>query len=430
MLDGVRDLFVGDDAVDHTLALHPIEEASVAVDVVILQVDERDPSIAEGEVVTFPVRLDQLVLDDPVEFSVEFERIVLEVAEGVFPHVEGELFFIGEVVVLGEPNRPAEILALDVEGGDLASVGEPDPLGAGHIVADLANRTDRILEGHVSEHDLGLFEHAQHERARADLQEVGVLAHIRVAHDHMEPAVALGVGVGFVAGVDDRAASRGSRADALPDVLGSLTDAISGAPRRLQDLAGTGIDLPADEERNEHLGVRRKIIAAACAVVLVAAVAVAGGVGVVLEQVDVAVHAFVTEALLGADEELFEDPLPCLVVHNELTHAVAFGRGVLGVAADVEVEPSAVGEEDVAAATPRHHPSEEVSGDFVRTQSPLAAQGARDAVFVLDAEDPSLHVANLTSSSTMGAVGAGGWSMPSAGGEAAPTGSRVRRAVR
>ena len=141
-------------------------------------------------------------------------------------------------------------------------------------------------------------------------------------------------------------------------------------------------------------------------------------------------HAFVTEALLGASEELFEDPLPCLVVHDELTHAVAFGRGVLGVAADVEVEPSPVGEEDVAAAAPRHHPSEEVSGDFVRTQSPLAAQGTGDAVFVLDAEDPSLHAANLTSSSTMGAVGAGGWSLSSAGGEAASTGLRVRRAVR
>ena len=202
------------------------------------------------------------------------------------------------------------------------------------------------------------------------------------------------------------------------------------APRRLEDLAGTGVDLAADEEGDEHLGVRRKIVAAARAVVLMAAVAVPGGVGVVLEQVDVAVHAFVAEALLGTGEELFEDPLPCLVVHDEFTHAVTFGRGVLGVAADVEVEPGPVRKEDVAAATPRHHPAEEVSGDFVRTQSPLTAQGARDAVFVLDAEDPSLHVANLTSSSTMGAVGAGGWSLSSAGGEAVPTRSRVRRAVR
>ena len=96
-----------------------------------------------------------------------------------------------------------------------------------------------------------------------------------------------------------------------------------------------------------------------------AAVAVPGGVGVVLEQVDVAVHAFVAEALLGTGEELFEDPLlPCRA-HDEFTHAVTFGRGVLGVAADVEVEPGPVRKEDVAAATPRHHPAEEVSGDFV-----------------------------------------------------------------
>ena len=161
-----------------------------------------------------------------------------------------------------------------------------------------------------------------------------------------------------------------------------------------------------------------------------AAVAVPGGVGVVLEQVDVAVHAFVAEALLGTGEELFEDPLPCLVVHDEFTHAVTFGRGVLGVAADVEVEPGPVRKEDVAAATPRHHPAEEVSGDFVGTQAPLAAQGAGDAVFVLDTEDPSLHAANLTSSSALGAVGVSGWSMASADGVAAPTRLRLRRAVR
>ena len=53
-----------------------------------------------------------------------------------------------------------------------------------------------------------------------------------------------------------------------------------------------------------------------------ATVGIARGVGVVLEQVDVAVHAFVAEALLGTCEELFEDPLPCLVVHDEFTHAV------------------------------------------------------------------------------------------------------------
>ena len=172
-----------------------------------------------------------------------------------------------------------------------------------------------------------------------------------------------------------------------------------------------------------------RIVAAARAVVLVAAVAVPGGVGVVLEQVDVAVHAFVAEALLGTGEELFEDPLPCLVVHDEFTHAVTFGRGVLGVAADVEVEPGPVRKEDVAAATPRHHPAEEVSGDFVGTQAPLAAQGAGDAVFVLDTEDPSLHAANNVILS-LGAVGVSGWSMASADGVAAPTRLRLRRAVR
>ena len=34
--------------------------------------------------------------------------------------------------------------------------------------------------------------------------------------------------------------------DAFPDVLGPLGDAVHGAPRRLQHLAGAGVDLAAD----------------------------------------------------------------------------------------------------------------------------------------------------------------------------------------
>jgi hypothetical protein len=65
---------------------------------------------------------------------------------------------------------------------------------------------------------------------------------------------ALGVGVRLVAGVDDRAAARRRAGDALPDVLGPLADAVDGAARRLQHLAGADDDLPADQERDEDVG--------------------------------------------------------------------------------------------------------------------------------------------------------------------------------
>ena len=55
-----------------------------------------------------------------------------------------------------------------------------------------------------------------------DLEEGGVLAHVGVADDDVQPAIALGVSVGFVTGVDDgpRAGRRGRHA--FPDVLGPL----------------------------------------------------------------------------------------------------------------------------------------------------------------------------------------------------------------
>ena len=102
------------------------------------------------------------------------------------------------------------------------------------------------------------------------------------------------------------------------------------------------------------------------------------------------------EALLGAADEALEDALPRLVVDDEVVDRVALGRGVLGVAADVEVEPGAVLEEHVAGAAPRHDPPEQVARDLVGAQPPLAAQRARDPVLVLETEDPALHKAERT----------------------------------
>jgi hypothetical protein len=109
-------------------------------------------------------------------------------------------------------------------------------------------------------------------------------------------------------------------------------------------------DLPGDQERDEHVREPVELPGAADQVVLVAAVGVASRVGVVLEQVDLARDALVVESLLGILEQSLEDPLPRLVVGDQLDDVVALRCGVLRVAAHVEVEPGAVAEEDVAAA--------------------------------------------------------------------------------
>ena len=108
-----------------------------------------------------------------------------------------------------------------------------------------------------------------------------------------------------------------------------------------------------------------------------ASVAVACRVGVVLEEVDRAADPFLAEPLLGRYEQAFEDPFAGFVVHHEVVQRVALRRRVLGVRADVEVQPGAVLQEDVAAAAPRHDPAEKVPGDLVGAESPLAAAAYR-----------------------------------------------------
>jgi hypothetical protein len=65
-----------------------VEEAALAVDVVVLQVEQRDLGWLSGRSCLVAVRLDQVVLDHPVALAVELERVVLERGEAVLPHLE------------------------------------------------------------------------------------------------------------------------------------------------------------------------------------------------------------------------------------------------------------------------------------------------------------------------------------------------------
>ncbi len=130
-------------------------------------------------------------------------------------------------------------------------------------------------------------------------------------------------------------------------------------------------------------------------VVLVAPVGVAGRVGVVLEEEDLAPDPFLGQPLLGGTDQALQDSLPSLVVSDHVVEVVALRGGVLGMAADVQVEPRAVLEEHVRRAAPADHPPEEVARHLVGAQSPLTPQGAGHPVLVLDAEDASLHRARV-----------------------------------
>ena len=282
------------------------------------------------------------------------------------------------------------VLALDVQRAGLPTAGQPHGAPAGQVVADLPDRPDRVVQGEVAELHPGL-DHLQHQGGRADLEQGGDLGHVRVADDHMQPPVALGVGVRLVPGVDDRPGPGGGRGHALPDVLGPLGQAVHRAARGLQHLAGAADQLAGDQERQQHVGDPGELAGPGDQVVLVAAVGVAGRVGVVLEQVDVAADALVHQPPLGVHQQVLEDPLTGLVVRDQLAQRVALGGGVLRVAAHVQVEPGPVAQEDVGRAPPRHHTAEQITGDLVRGESSLAMEGAGDPELGLHTIDPPLH---------------------------------------
>ncbi len=186
-------------------------------------------------------------------------------------------------------------------------------------------------------------------------------------------------------------ATRGRRRDAFPDVLRTLRQAEHRASRSLQNLARTCVDLPAHEERDQDLCVVGEIVSPAGQVVLVTTVRVSRRVGVVLEQVDDAADTLFAQPRLCPSHQRVEYPLPRLVVRDEVADRVALGSRVLGVAPDVQVEARTVLEEDVRGPPPADHPPEQVPGNLVGAQPPLAAQGARDPVLVLEPENAPIH---------------------------------------
>src|SRR5699024_8240346 len=141
----------------------------------------------------------------------------------------------------------------------------------------------------------------------------------------VEAAVEVRVPVRLVAGVDDGAGAGGGGGDRLPHVVAaSGEDELRARPLARfaggggGDAAGAGDDLAGDQEGQQVPGQAGELAAPVHEVVLVGAEGVAGGVDVVLEQVDAGVLAGLGQALIGLGGELGEDPLPRPVLGHQV----------------------------------------------------------------------------------------------------------------
>ena len=229
---------------------------------------------------------------------------------------------------------------------------------------DGAHRGDRAADREVLV-DEAVFDHREHDRGRADLEERRDLAEVRVADDHVQPAVLLRIGVRFVARVHDRALERGLEPDLLLEEVGALADlevdrlgAVLGA-----DLARTGEHLAGDEPRDEVAHERRERHRAVDEEVLVTAVGVALAVAVVLVDDDLLARG---QQLAGGVHRAGEDALPRLVEQHGLHRIAALGRRVLGVRVV-----------DVVARAVREHRVDEMRLDLGRLRAVACESRAR-----------------------------------------------------
>ena len=344
------------------------------------------------------VLLDQAVLDRPVDLAVDLGQLLaLHRVQGAAPQFDdavGDRVGAAASDVLG---GLGVVLALDVQRRRLPAAGQPHRPLAGEVVADLPDGPDRVVQAEVAELD-ALLDHLQHQVRAAHLEQRGHLGHVRVADDDVQPAVALGVRVRLVAGVDDRAGPGGRAGDALPDVLGALRQAVDGAARRLQDLAGAADQLPGDQERQQDVGDPGELARPADQVVLVAAVGVAGRVGVVLEQEDVAADALVGEprsASTSRSSRIRSPALSCVTswagrhIRRWRTRGASPRRGTAG--------SRCAGTRSTNA--PRTPPAGTGTGPPRPGTAALPVERAGDPELGLDTEDPPLH------SSTLGVSG-------------------------
>ena len=163
-----------------------------------------------------------------------------------------------------------------------------------------------------------VLDHGEHQGGRADLEEGGDLRRIGVADDHVQSAVLAGVGVRFVAGVDDRSLQRGLEPDLLFEEVGPLSELkvhlIGALAGQLgAHLAGSREDLPGDEVRSAVANDPSERGVAAHEIVLVCAIGVAFAIGVVLVE-----HQLLPrwEQLCCGGHRPLDDELPGSVVEN------------------------------------------------------------------------------------------------------------------
>src|SRR5215211_3994630 len=323
--DGGGHLLLGDQPLDPAGGGQPVVEALVKLDVVVLDVDKGQLGVLPLQAVAVGDLLHELVLGRPVDRPGGLERVVLEQGQHGLPALEDLDLPVAGLAVLEVGLGRVQVVPLELAGGQTAAVLALDHGAQGRVLGDGPQGLDRVGQLPLVAGDGAVLDHVEDDGQGPGLEEDGHLVHVGVADDHVQAPVALGVGVGLVAGVDDRPLEGRLQADLDLEELAALGD-LEGHRAVVvvaDQAARAGEHLAADQERGQVAddpGERGRPVDQE---VLVGAVGGALAVGVVLVDLDAAAAGGQLGRPAG---RLGQDPLPRLVVGDQGARVQALGR--------------------------------------------------------------------------------------------------------
>jgi hypothetical protein len=353
--DGSLDQLARDQQLDRPCRDEPVVQPTLGTDVGPLQVDGREPGVVPRQVVAPPHAFEEPQLREPLDLARTARRVVREPPQDGSPAVEdvaGLVVADAAGVLEGHPDR-VEVLPLDLERREPATVDELEPLGERDVATHDMHRVDRVAQRKPVDRREGApraalghrpLDEPQDEGRRAELEVRRDLEEVRVPDDHVQTPPALGVRVRLVARVDDRSTQRRLEPDLGLDVVRALRQLEARHLAALAEAHPTraGEHLARDEERRQARGKVGERHRAVDEVVLVRAVRRALAVHVVLVQRDVGHREGRRECAHGREHDELTGPVPA----HAGERPGDLGRGVLGVGV-VDVQACAVRQDDV-----------------------------------------------------------------------------------
>ena len=165
--------------------------------------------------------------------------------------------------------------------------------------------------------------------------------------------------MGFIARVNDRACTGRRGRNRLPHVVGPQREAENRPALAFENSPGPRDDLPRNEEWQQQCWQACEFAFALHEVVLVASEGIALRISIVFKQMNACVAAIGFQSRVGLVDEGVKLPLARALLGDNVPRVIAFRGRILGMGANVEIEPARVRQKHVRGTPPRDNRPEQ-----------------------------------------------------------------------